>query len=461
MKINKKLILNFIGIIPAFAVIILGYKYANAVSVTTTIFEGSDPCTYWKSVFDFAVLAAGVLTATVVAGGGLYYVVSFGQEERLKNAKAMMTGGIVGMMLALSSWGLFNLLAPTLLQCKIDLPEVDLGGTEQTDPCEGYHEDDLFNTQEECMASGSEEDGECDGTCVQQLEASGEQDSGTSCESNEECGEGETCEGADSEQGTSGTCTGGETSDEEGSNEDEESEEEGDGRKWCCVTSSGLWELMQSFCTGDSSVEGYQELVRNWAEITPGEAAYVGAGRMSGGICNASGSETYYTRKLNSSGGYRSQWVDPVNGDMDQAISDYRAWANSLGGRYCGDCFTFSRELYRCVGASGFGLGLNSSSGADRTYSASEFYDGISDGSITVEPGTYIWVAGGDCSGHAVNYTGISGSEVIEMGGGRTSLSVNGHTASSVAVTSSLQSRMANYSRRSGCNVYVTNMLNQ
>lgn len=459
MKINKKIIL-LSTIIPFFMVItvITGVKCANAVSVTTTIFEGSDPCTYWKSVFDFGVMVAGILTAAVVAWGGVYYVVSFGQSDKLKNAKAMMTGGIVGMVLAVTSWGLFNILAPTLLECRLELPEVELdGGDTRTDPCEGYHEDDLFDTQEECMASGGEEDGECDGNCVQQLEAGGGQDSGASCESNEDCGEGETCEGADSEQGTSGTCTGGETPDEESS--DEDSEEEGGGRKWCCVTTSGLWELMQSYCTGDSSVEGYQELVRNWASVAVGEAAYVGAGRMSGGICNAAGSETYYTRKLNSSEGYRSQWVDPVNGDMDQAISDYRAWANSLGGRYCGDCFTFSRELYNCVGASGFGLNLNSSGGADRTYSAREFYDGISDGSITVEPGTYIWVAGGECSGHALNYTGISGQEVIEMGGGRNRISINGHTASSIATTSTLQSRLSTYRNRSGCNVYVTNMI--
>ena len=166
----KKLLLSII----TFLTVFIYPKFGLAAKVETVFFKGEDPCQYWKSIFDFGVAAAGILTVALLVIGGIYYLVSFGQEEKLKKAKDVMTGAVAGLILTLLAWGLFYVLAPTLLKCEFKPEELvvkppPLPEPEKiiSDPCAGIPDDKLFHTKEDCEARGGSKGGRCEGTCVQ------------------------------------------------------------------------------------------------------------------------------------------------------------------------------------------------------------------------------------------------------------------------------------------------------
>ena len=156
------------------------FSIINSANASTLGFDTSTPCNYWKDVFDFGMSAAGILTLVMLVVGGLYYIVSMGEEERLGNAKAMMGGALVGFVLAIFSWMIFKVISPSLLSCRIDVPEVvqpeltldtsggggAVGPNGAADPCAGVADEDLFDTQELCESGGGD-DGECDGMCLE------------------------------------------------------------------------------------------------------------------------------------------------------------------------------------------------------------------------------------------------------------------------------------------------------
>ena len=131
MKYKKTLLISI-------AIFFSTFNIVNFTRASVLGFDTSTPCTYWKDVFDFSMSAAGILTLVMLVAGGLYYIVSLGQEERLGNAKSMMGGAMVGFVLAIFSWMIFNVISPSLLQCRIDVPEVDqgsVGNAEGTPEC--------------------------------------------------------------------------------------------------------------------------------------------------------------------------------------------------------------------------------------------------------------------------------------------------------------------------------------
>ncbi|NQU99775.1 MAG: hypothetical protein HQ538_03470 [Parcubacteria group bacterium] len=354
----------------------LMFGITNIVQASVLGFDTSDPCEYWDDVFNFSMSAAGILTLVMLVAGGLYYIVSLGQEERLGNAKKIMTGAMSGFGLAIFSYLIFNILSPSLLRCEIYVPEVQYP--------------DFGNADEETTAGG------------------------------------DTSDGVTVNPGTG----------------------------------SGLYSEMMAACPSDRSnssnhLENYRNVINRWMSIIPGRAVYVGGGYMSGGTCNASPSDPYLTRKLQSGRSYSEQWVDPVGGDMNQAISNYREWARGLGGTYCGDCLTFSRTLYQCVANINV-IPIKANRGSATYYfnSPSEFANALQNGTVQMTPGSFIWLGTG--CGHAINYTGVSGAEVIEMGGGGSPVTANGHRASTVNVTSSLQGYLSSgWVRARDCPVYV------
>jgi hypothetical protein len=216
MKFKRR---SLLILIVTLVIIFISFLYRHftwgAGEVQTVIFKGTDPCTYWKSIFDFAMIAAGILTAAVVMIGGLYYIVSFGQHEKLQRAKDVMTGAITGLLLTLTSWGLFNLLAPTLLKCEIKvrkliLPQPTTRPTTPTrptgagagpggisDPCAGVPPEKLFATEEECKTKGGADGGACKGVCMQSTAAApaGPTPEGQACTTDADCPEGQWCGG--------------------------------------------------------------------------------------------------------------------------------------------------------------------------------------------------------------------------------------------------------------------------
>ncbi len=128
MKILKILSVTF------FALIFLILKPSGYAATTATTTSGTksffgvtgDVCAFWKAIFDFAIQIAGGIALLVVAVGGVMYLVSMGDSGKQKTAKDIMSGALFGMILALTSWTLFTVLNPYLLQCKIEVPQISL-----------------------------------------------------------------------------------------------------------------------------------------------------------------------------------------------------------------------------------------------------------------------------------------------------------------------------------------------
>jgi len=215
MSFKKSILKSFLILFFGFGISLFIIFHPSSIwaQVQTIIFKGTDPCTYWKSIFDFAVIAAGFLTAAVVMIGGLYYIVSFGQTDKLQRAKDVMTGAITGLILTLTSWGLFNLLAPTLLKCEIKvrkliMPTAPSRGITPTaggvgggisDPCAGVPPEKLFATEEECKTKGGADGGACKGVCMQSTAAApagpAPAPESQACTIDEDCPEGQWCGG--------------------------------------------------------------------------------------------------------------------------------------------------------------------------------------------------------------------------------------------------------------------------
>lgn len=132
-------------------------------------------CEYWKKVFDFSVGAAGILTVLALMFGGLYYLVSGGDKEKIGKAKEIMSGGIAGFVLILLGWTIFNVVAPQLNQCKIEVEYLELKDIPLSEEevekvsenlCAGIPEEELFLTQEECEKTGGENKTKCEGYCA-------------------------------------------------------------------------------------------------------------------------------------------------------------------------------------------------------------------------------------------------------------------------------------------------------
>lgn len=206
--------MNFkrISLLIFFATLFSVLSYVSTARASVLGFDTSTPCTYWEDVFNFGMSVAGILTLVMLVVGGLYYMVSLGQEEKLGNAKSMMGGAMVGFILAIFSWMVFNIISPSLLQCRLDIPEIDLGSVATgdygsngpggpSDPCAGVADEDLFASRDLCESS------ECDGRCLEipsipedTDDSSDEEGGGTSGDGNDDESDGSNG-GGDSDSG--------------------------------------------------------------------------------------------------------------------------------------------------------------------------------------------------------------------------------------------------------------------
>lgn len=67
---------------------------------------------YIVGVYDYALSIAGILAAVVLMAGGILWTVSGGDASKLTQAKEIMTGAIVGLLILAASYLLLNRLNP-------------------------------------------------------------------------------------------------------------------------------------------------------------------------------------------------------------------------------------------------------------------------------------------------------------------------------------------------------------
>ncbi|MBI2589419.1 hypothetical protein HYW32_00070 [Candidatus Berkelbacteria bacterium] len=64
-----------------------------------TTFEGTI-----ESIFDIAIIVAGVVFVILFLVGGIMYLASSGNEEQVKKARALMLDAVVGLVLVVTAW---------------------------------------------------------------------------------------------------------------------------------------------------------------------------------------------------------------------------------------------------------------------------------------------------------------------------------------------------------------------
>ena len=154
-------------------------KWGASTKFSAGIFgpDLSTPCRYIRSVYNFSMEIVGIITLVVILIGGIIYVFSIGKPETIQKAKEIITGAITGLILALTSWLLFNTVAPYLTICKdVEPVGFDTGPADAGyNPCEGIPEDQMHDTKEECEADPENECSE-ETPCVQEVLDQGDND---------------------------------------------------------------------------------------------------------------------------------------------------------------------------------------------------------------------------------------------------------------------------------------------
>ena len=79
---------------------------------------------YAADLFRFLLSGAVILALVMLVIGGGEYVGSAGNTSLLGDAKGRMLNAILGLLLALSSWLILNLINPDLVDFSIDVPEI-------------------------------------------------------------------------------------------------------------------------------------------------------------------------------------------------------------------------------------------------------------------------------------------------------------------------------------------------
>ncbi len=81
---------------------------------------------YAAQVFWFLLSTAVILALAMLIIGGVEYVGSAGNTSLLGDAKGRMLNAILGLLLALSSWLILNLINPDLVDFSIPIPPIPM-----------------------------------------------------------------------------------------------------------------------------------------------------------------------------------------------------------------------------------------------------------------------------------------------------------------------------------------------
>jgi hypothetical protein len=80
--------------------------------------KGSTIGDYIRAIYKFAIGAVGIVAAVVLMYGGVLWIMSAGNPERVGNAKGYITGAISGLVLALASWLILYMVNPELVNLR-------------------------------------------------------------------------------------------------------------------------------------------------------------------------------------------------------------------------------------------------------------------------------------------------------------------------------------------------------
>jgi len=73
---------------------------------------------YIKAIYDYGMMIAGILAAIVLMAGGIIWLTSGGDSGKVGQAKELITGSVVGLVILFSSWIILNTVNPDLLSLR-------------------------------------------------------------------------------------------------------------------------------------------------------------------------------------------------------------------------------------------------------------------------------------------------------------------------------------------------------
>ncbi|MFA5131491.1 MAG: pilin [Patescibacteria group bacterium] len=70
---------------------------------------------YIKAFYNYGLAAAGILAALILMGGGVLWLTSGGDAGKVGQAKELITGSIVGVVILVCAWVILNTINPNLV----------------------------------------------------------------------------------------------------------------------------------------------------------------------------------------------------------------------------------------------------------------------------------------------------------------------------------------------------------
>jgi hypothetical protein len=92
-------------------------------------------------IYRYAIIIAGILATVIIMIGGIRWTASGGNAERVKSAQKMISGSVIGLVLALLSFSLLAAINPATVNLR--LPQVWLVNKQELNPvyCNQYKEE--------------------------------------------------------------------------------------------------------------------------------------------------------------------------------------------------------------------------------------------------------------------------------------------------------------------------------
>ncbi len=92
---------------------------------------------YIKSFYNYGLTIAAILATLVLMGGGVIWMISGGDSGKVGQAKELITGSIVGMLILICAWVILNTINPNLVNLNAVVTPVIKKVTYCCDPAQG------------------------------------------------------------------------------------------------------------------------------------------------------------------------------------------------------------------------------------------------------------------------------------------------------------------------------------
>lgn len=121
---NKKIIKNLVAFamlaflaIPVVAMAQLDSTLVgiDAVEDGGLLLSNTDPRTTVARLINTAMLFLGIIAVGIVLIGGFKWMTAGGNEDKVSEAKKLMSAGIIGMVIVLSAWGIATFILTKLI----------------------------------------------------------------------------------------------------------------------------------------------------------------------------------------------------------------------------------------------------------------------------------------------------------------------------------------------------------